>query len=147
MTNVQSQSCKNGVTEDTHDTEDDTHDVESTQEPPIGPTPEDTEDNVSPDTLYQLDDLSDDEEERLRDEAMSRSGTTASRIIADQVLADSEEEPSDTEEAKEPEKMSGRYREVKKPSSFKYALLERITPDSETGMNIISQTKMREETQ
>jgi hypothetical protein len=53
------------------------------------------EDNASSSgTLNQLNDLSDDEEERLR-EMISQSGrTTASCIIANKVLTDSDEEDS-----------------------------------------------------
>ena len=105
------------------------------------PTP--TENNTSSGTLHQLNNLSDDEEERLR-EMISRSGTTTSDFIASEVLTDSEEEPSDTEEIEVPKKMSGRYREVQKPTPFKESLLKQITPDPVTGMNVISQTKMRE---
>lgn len=75
---------------------------------------------------------------------ISRSGTTTSDFIASEVLTDSEEEPSDTEEIEVPKKMSGRYREVQKPTPFKESLLKQITPDPVTGMNVISQTKMRE---
>ena len=71
--------------------------------------------------MHQLNDLSDDEEERLR-EMISRSGTTTSDFIASEVLTDSEEDSSDTEEVEEPKKMSGRYRKVQKPTPFKEAL-------------------------
>ena len=65
-----------------------------------------TDDNISSGTLHQLNDLSDDEEERLR-EMISRSGTTTSDFIASEVLTDSEEDSSDTKEVEEPKKMSG----------------------------------------
>jgi hypothetical protein len=77
------------------------------------------EDNISSDTLNQLNDLLDDEEERLH-EMISQSGTTASRIIANEVFIDSDEDSSDTEEVVEPKKMTGRYREVHKPTPFKF---------------------------
>jgi len=79
---------------------------ESPDAAPNEKPPTSTEDNISSGTLHQLNDLSDDEEERLR-EMISQSGTTTSDFIANEVLTDSEEDSSDTEEVEEPKKMSG----------------------------------------
>jgi hypothetical protein len=92
----------------------------------------------------EIEDLSEDKETRLR-VLFPHSGTLISRAIAAEIPTDSDGDSSSEEEAEEPKKISGRYREVVKPIPCNDTLLERITPDPITGLNPISQLKVKAE--